>query len=342
MELYWPATLYPSASEVTVKDGSGRFVSPFTGTTRTVSRPGATRLQLSMSFTGLQGAKRGALKSLVAGLGGAEGRVWIRDFSYTQRGSFPTGELLGNVAFDATTGWTASNAEVSLYANGGKFRITRTAATAHSFVYYTQITGLTSGAAYAARALMETGKGSEAWALRVGATATGNEYIGTSIQNSPGLVYRGATIAATSAYFCLLDYYQDSTASPIVTRAAGNFQTFTGVSFSRCFLINGASQTGTGLVVDKLPTSTNGLLLPGDQVQIGDQLNFVTEPLNSDSSGNGYLRLALPVRESPADNDPVIVYQPAGKFLLAEQENSWQNALADYAAAELRFVEAVD
>lgn len=342
MELYWPATLYPSASEVTVKDGSGRFVSPFTGTTRTVSRPGATRLQLSMSFTGLQSAKRGALKSVVAGLGGAEGRVWIRDFSYTQRGSFPTGELLGNVAFDATTGWTSSNAELVMYATEGKFRLSRTAVAADRYAYYAQVTGLTSGAAYVARALMETGKGSEAWAIRVGSTAGAATYIDSTQQDSPGFVSKAATIAATTAYFSIYDYYRDTIASPIVTRAAGNFQTFSGVSFSRCFLINGASQTGTGMIVDALPASTNGLLLPGDQVQIGDQLNFVIEPLNSDGSGNGYLRLALPVRATPADNDPVIVYQPAGKFLLAEQENSWQNALADFAASELRFIEAID
>jgi hypothetical protein len=298
-------------------------------------------MKMSLKFHALKDEKRGALQSFLAGMEGAANRVWVHDHSYTKRGSFPATELLGNVAFDATTGWTASG-ELTLYATEGELRLTRTAATADQSVSYSQVTGLTSGAAYVMRAVMVTGKGSEAWGVRVGSTAGAATYIDSGIQTASGLAVKAATIAATTAYASLYDYRQDTVASPIVTRAAGDYQRFGAVSFSRCILVNGASQTGSALVVDGLPASTNGLLLPGDQVQVGDELKLVTAPLNSDSGGNGHLRFAPALRESPADNAPVIVHRPMGKFLLESNENGWESAPGVFSSAEVSLVESVE
>lgn len=86
---------------------------------------------------------------------------------------------------------------------------------------------------------------------------------------------------------------------------------------------SGTSQTGSGLYVKGLPASTNGLLLPGDYVQIGSQLEMVTASLDSDAAGLGYLQLSRPQRTAPADNAPVIVHQPMGRFLFADSDVNW-------------------
>ena len=297
---------------------------------------------MSMKFHALKDDKRGALRAFIAAMEGAANRVWCRDHSYTLRGSFPTGELIGNVAFTATTGWTSSNAELVLSASEGEFRLARTGVTADRYAYYTEITGLTSGAAYVMRAVMMTGRGDESWGVRVGSTAGASTYIDSTQQDTSTHVAKGATIAATTAYASIYDYYQDTVASPTTNRAALDYQRFAGVSFSRCFLVNGASQTGTGLIVASLPVSTDGLLLPGDQVQIGSELKLVTAPLNSDGSGNGYLQFGPSLRASPADNDPVVVHQPLGKFLLESNENGWESTPGTYTSAEVNLVEAVD
>lgn len=525
MELYWPATLYPSASEVTVKDGSGRFVSPFTGTTRTVSRPGATRLQLSMSFTGLRGAKRGALKSLLTGLGGAEGRVWIRDFSYTQRGSFPTSEVFTNNDFSSgTTGWTGQNATVT--AADGVLRVTPSSIGTNRAVYQNttatqyapyvlrsaivdgaQTSGLSVGrfsyyasgvssqdpsttargygaiasvrldasalAQYPAVIFSSSGYTTDAYlavqwasysrcaladnapnlllqsqdftttwantrssdaansAAAPDGTTTADSLIEDGTASNTHYVSQGVTVSSaaaeysfsvslkagtrtfarvymqesTSSHGCYVDVNLSTGALGTATASGANwtnpraFVVSQGSSWYRVTIVgrkasagttltaqiylasalgttsysgdgasliyawgaslaqssvpvkytattttaaSAASQTGNALNVKGLPASTSGLLLPGDQFQVGDELKIVTASLDSDAAGLGYLQFAPSLRESPADSDPVIIHQPAGKFLLAEQENSWQNALADFAASELRFIEAVD
>jgi hypothetical protein len=79
----------------------------------------------------------------------------------------------------------------------------------------------------------------------------------------------------------------------------------------------GTSQTGSALHVKGLPVSTSGLLLPEDVVEINGELKTCTAALNSDAAGLGYLQFEPPLFRSPADNDPVIILDPMGKFLMS-------------------------
>lgn len=86
---------------------------------------------------------------------------------------------------------------------------------------------------------------------------------------------------------------------------------------------SGTAQTGTAMYVKGLPASTNGLLLPGDRVQIGNELKMITAALNSDAAGLGYLQFAPALRSSPADNAPIIINQPMAKMMFPNQEAGW-------------------
>lgn len=85
-----------------------------------------------------------------------------------------------------------------------------------------------------------------------------------------------------------------------------------------------AAQTGSAYFVKGLPASSSGLLLPGDWVDIGQELKRVTAQLDSDAAGRGYLQFSPPIRTSAADNAPVAVNSPFGRFILSSNDNGWQ------------------
>jgi hypothetical protein len=50
--------------------------------------------------------------------------------------------------------------------------------------------------------------------------------------------------------------------------------------------------------------------------------------------------LHRPPRAAPADNAPVIIHEPMGLFMLAENENGWQNVPGRFANASVSLIEA--
>lgn len=113
-DFYWPSLLEPAATRLEIHDSAGRFVSPLTGYTRTVARPGE-RMRLSLSFENTNAAMRAALQSTIARMRGATHRIWAYDHSNRLRGSFPATELLTNNTFaNGTTGWSAQQATLTV------------------------------------------------------------------------------------------------------------------------------------------------------------------------------------------------------------------------------------
>lgn len=104
--------------------------------------------------------------------------------------------------------------------------------------------------------------------------------------------------------------------------------------------LDAADQTGTSLWLKGLPASSTGLLVPGDQVQIGTELIQVAASLDSNEAGIGYLTLHRPPRTAPDDNDPVIVNDPLGYFMLADSENGWENIPGRITNASVSLIEA--
>ena len=99
-------------------------------------------------------------------------------------------------------------------------------------------------------------------------------------------------------------------------------------------------QSGTALRVKGLPVSASALLLPGDWAEVNKELKRCTSQLDSDGSGRGFLQFSPPLRNSPNDNDPVIVNMPMGRFLLSAPENGWQTDPGFVSSSSLDFVEA--
>lgn len=100
------------------------------------------------------------------------------------------------------------------------------------------------------------------------------------------------------------------------------------------------SQTGSSIHVKGLPASTDDLLKVGRWIEIDGQLKMVTAPLNSDAAGLGYLQFSPPLRRALADNTPIIVHRPMGRFLFAGEHPGWDNEPGVISVASIDLEEA--
>lgn len=308
---------------------------------------GGDRIGASIEFTptvsGSDAISRSGLMAFLAQLRGKQNRAIFNDRSYKQQGSFPTSDVITNGSFlNGAASWTAG-AQNSINVANRVLCAIRTSVSAVSLSIQTSAAvTVVSGFPYALRAFIQQGRGASY-------LGTGLRFrIGTSLGDTS--LFTGTT---TTSFGMLTDVYttvgtsifpaiEDRNTSGII---AGDFFYIPFVSVSRCFLVNGAVASGvSALVVDGLPTSTNGLLLPGDQFNIqtsrGPELKIVRNALNSDSGGNGYLQFDPPIRAAVADNSPVIVNTPMSRFIFAGDFPEWANAPGVITTASADFEEA--
>lgn len=135
--------------------------------------------------------------------------------------------------------------------------------------------------------------------------------------------------AGTASNIALLTWRATLSASSFPTRAV-----------STAASAAAATSDATSYVYLKgLPPSTQGLLLPSDQVQIGKQLTNVVASLDSNAAGLGYLQVSPPLRYAPGDNDPVVIVDPMGRFVFSGDYPSWANQPGVTTTADLEFEE---
>lgn len=102
----------------------------------------------------------------------------------------------------------------------------------------------------------------------------------------------------------------------------------------------GSTSAGvTSLALKGLPASSTGLVLPGDRVEIAGEMKIATQSLDSDAAGRGVLYFEPAMRSAPADNAPVIIGQPMGRFILTE-DASWTTRPGMFSDITLNFIEA--
>jgi len=93
-------------------------------------------------------------------------------------------------------------------------------------------------------------------------------------------------------------------------------------------LVNGANQTGKTLATDGWTIEITGILKAGDFFQLGSgatsRLHMFL--LNYDTHATGDLTVDLwpRIRESPADNSPIVIASPKGIFRLIGNEPTWE------------------
>jgi hypothetical protein len=79
-------------------------------------------------------------------------------------------------------------------------------------------------------------------------------------------------------------------------------------------MVNGASQTGNGLIVDGMGAGKT--LLEGDLFQLENRLYSLAADATSDGSGNATLQIEPSLRTAPADNAVLTLTNPKGLWRL--------------------------
>ncbi len=90
-------------------------------------------------------------------------------------------------------------------------------------------------------------------------------------------------------------------------------------------LVKGAGQSGYSLVTDGWPNST-AILKAGDWIEVNGLLRMVVADVSSDSSGNATLDISPGIGpgQAPADDAPITVANPKGKFRLVDNRITWE------------------
>lgn len=109
-------------------------------------------------------------------------------------------------------------------------------------------------------------------------------------------------------------------------------------------LVNGASQTGLTLITDGWTPSAIGVLLVGDYIQLGTgaltRLYKVMKQVDADGSGDATIDIQPRLRESPAENDPLVTTNSKGTFRLARNVVPWNEAVSGFYGIQFDAIEA--
>lgn len=85
-------------------------------------------------------------------------------------------------------------------------------------------------------------------------------------------------------------------------------------------LVKGANQVGTTLITDGWNPNQTLLLDIGDYISINYELKIITQVASSDASGEATLTFEPPLRNSPVDNQAIVVDSPKAVFRLSGDE----------------------
>lgn len=332
MDLLFPLPARISTCTTSIISNTALSRSIFSGASRSLARAGdrfGFDIKIAAASDTAAVPLRAMLRNLSAGVRGQANRLWLADPSYSPRGSFPTGELLGNGNFaQGTAGWTPNVLAFSVA--DGYARLQNSTASV-GFIFNQNAVSLVSGAAYVARALVYPGN-QATWIINGGTTGGSTTYFALDPITVQGL-YAQSFVASAANFFLTL---------ATGTNAIGDFVHYLYASLSQCAIVNGASQTGPNLNIEGLPNGLGALLLPGDRVQIGTQLNTIVAPVYSNGSGLGYMQCALPWRASPANGAAVIIFNPMARCILTSNTSSWDESPGKMADFEFTLEESLD
>jgi hypothetical protein len=110
-------------------------------------------------------------------------------------------------------------------------------------------------------------------------------------------------------------------------------------------LVNGGSQTGMALITDGWTASASGVLLKGDLIQLGSgetqRVYMILNDVNADGGGNATIDIWPRLRESPADDAPLVLNNTKMAMKLKENLRTWDVNVAKHYGIEIECVEAI-
>ncbi len=106
-------------------------------------------------------------------------------------------------------------------------------------------------------------------------------------------------------------------------------------------VVNGAAQTGYSLSTRGWNHATHSMLMPNDNIQVGNRLYSVCDVVSTDDSGNATIPVWPPLRDQPADGATIIVHNCKGLFRLNADANKDSVNVGNYGLNALSIKEAI-
>lgn len=293
----FPSNMAPASMVVDLRFNTQAHFSQFTGIAQTVENVGAVWM-FNLDYAGLEDYQIEPILSAITRLRGMAGRLLCYNFSRPRTtGNLDTSNKVENYNFLlGGSGWSEIGT-ISYY--GNKARLKRDASSA----YLRQVLTLEAGKTYSLSFSLTSGS-YEMAQIHAGTSALGTE-LGTISVSKMGRHDLVFTAAAT-------------THITIKTNGgvSGDFLFVTDIVCARCAETDGASQVGSVIDVDGLDINDDEAIRPLDFVKIGSELKRVVEVVHTDGTGKAKLIIEPPMFAAVADNSPVILNRPHGKFLL--------------------------
>lgn len=110
-------------------------------------------------------------------------------------------------------------------------------------------------------------------------------------------------------------------------------------------VVAGGSQSGKVLNIDGMTASSTGNYLVGDYIQLGSGVltrlyKILDASVDADGAGAATIDIWPRLRESPADNEPIISTNSRGTFRLGNNEMSWDISLPAFYEHAFTAIEA--
>jgi hypothetical protein len=293
-------------------DATGRFISPFTGATRSITRTG-DRWGFRLDFPPLFGLDRARLESLIAKLRGAANRVLFSPIDMPLRGSFPAGEKFTNNNFaNGATAWNVSGALLTAVERRLRFTFSGAA----QFLVW-QNCAIAANMPHVARYFLVDGKGTP---LALAALTSYIEGTGVSaaITSVEGLTV--VSLVPDSASGNQFIGYAGGVPIPL-GQIAGNYAEAVWTSLTQCMLVdngpnlllnsNNGSATGWGLSADVAEASNVSVAAPDG--------TLTARQLKETTTNNAEHYMGQPIVASAATGDfsfSVYVYGANRNFAL--------------------------
>lgn len=225
-DVLWPPDIAPAQQEWSILGNVAAFQSPTNGATRTYGRPGA-RWACRVTVPPVKGTDRARLMAVLGALRDRSSRIWMPDFSVTQRGSFPATELLTNNDFsNGTTGWSTTSVTTHT-AQDRQSRGTINSGALYPQIYQSSVV-VSQYVPYALRAFVKAA--GDLSSVNVGPAISDGSYQTDSYTLDRGLrVIKRTALAASQSVFPWV------VTSPV---KAGNFVDCTFTSYARCILVD--------------------------------------------------------------------------------------------------------
>lgn len=303
-------------SEWTLSEAVGAFNPSFGWRPAQVVRYANAGWLGTLRYKDLSQEHRHLLAKFVAEVG-THRPFWVSDPSHNKRGSLASSELLDG--WELGSFWNVGTGRSAEAVSGG-IRINRTTATDASTVGLQNNFATVNGAVYAFRAVFQFGAGAtHGIILTAGSTRTGTGYGLGSVNAVGGRLVLKCLPTATTMFVGNQD-----TVTVSANWTQQGFYVIKDPSVVRAFTVDGGSgalsQTGSKLYVNNLPTGTSGLLHAGDMIEIisggFNQMLRLTEDLNADSSGKGFIMFEPGVRAAVVNGDLIVPCRPQVKMRL--------------------------